>query len=128
MLSFPLLDQVFLIGGASYNLHEILSPKTVVSCNDCVMLNPDIEVFVDPFDVDNMTVPIFVSVIVFVCAIFTVAVSIKRYRRYQETTKEENNSTQLIQNQRWDGDVFSSDLDLEEIEWNEENVELKEIS
>lgn len=92
------------------------------------MLNPDIEVFVDPFDVDNMTVPIFVSVIVFVCAIFTVAVSIKRYRRYQETTKEENNSTQLIQNQRWDGDVFSSDLDLEEIEWNEENVELKEIS
>ena len=92
------------------------------------MLNPDIEVFVDPLNVDNIAVPVLVLLVVLVSAIFSIVISLKRCRRNQETTKEDNNSTQLIQNQRWDGDVFSSDLDLEEIEWNDENVELKEIS
>ncbi len=129
VLSYPSLGKVFLFGGASYNLDAVLRPKSVVSCPDCVLLNSDIEIFEDPFDVENKWIPVLVMFTLCLVAMVIVNLALKTWRQHQDaSSKEESNSTQLIHNQQWDGDVFSSDLDLEEIVWSEENVELKEIS
>lgn len=129
MQSYPSLSSAFIFGGAWHNLDAITK-----SCdaNNCFTLSSDVQEFVDPLTKDDLLFILIISASVLIALTLFVIV-IKRWFRGKNGFGGNKDAISsiiekgtLIQNNghSWGGDVFSSDLDLEELEWG---FEMKQV-
>lgn len=145
--AYPSLSTVFIFGGALLNIDLIIDfpPSTSTPCQDCYTLSSDINVYIDPLSASNILLlnlillsSLCLSFLIFVLLMKRCMNNKKHYgstggSQRQDDLFQTNEKGMLMRNgELWGGDVFSSDLDLEELEWGEEafsrNVELRQIT
>ena len=134
-MSYPSIDSVFMFGGAWYNIDMIIN---FPSSGNCFTLSSDIELYINPLNAVGRLLNLIL--VLSLCVSFVIIVlQMNRCRNKDNNSIDEkgdniiqNEHGGLIQNgQLWGGDVFSSDLYLEEQEWGKtmaNNVELKQIT
>lgn len=136
LMSYPSIDSVFMFGGAWHNLDMIINSP---SSGNCFTLSSDIELYINPLDaVDRflnlvLILSLFVSFVLFVILMNRCRNKDNSGNGEGDTTKQKEHGGLIRNEHLWGGDVFSSDLYLEEQEWGKRtsmtnNVELKQIT